>query len=502
MRSFVRDFRREWDWESKWLAVILGLVILLRIPSLFEPYWYGDEGVYQTIGQALSRGWVLYQDIHDNKPPFIYYLSMVGSQPVVRAMILVWTLAGTIIFFKLCRLAPGPRLALLSALAFGVLMSVPFLEGNIANAENFFVVLTTAGMLGIYRVIFGKKRRMRTWALLAGVAFSLGTLFKVPAVFDAFAGGLLIASAAFFEKDKRLIKAAFFVILGFIIPWAVVGMFEWTQGAWSYFLKEAVFNNISYLSSWNQSAGPQSFSVSPGTLTGRVVLAILSSVFIIFLRKRVSKVTSFSLLWLVWAFVGATLSGRPYAHYFLQIVPPFILVVGGLFRKNFGLDKFLTVSGIGLSVVIILNWRLWSYRTIPYYENFLSWTTGGISKEKYYSYFDPATLSLYELASYLTTTTSPNERIFIWGDQPSVYSLAHRLPVGRYTTAYHVTDFDPGEKETTAAIDKFKPRVVVWMIGEKSPYPKLAERLSLFYTRQTVVGGGVVYLKIPAGDMK
>ncbi|PIV07387.1 hypothetical protein COS53_02565, partial [Candidatus Shapirobacteria bacterium CG03_land_8_20_14_0_80_35_14] len=56
-----------------WLSAIL--FFLLRLPSLFEPYWYGDEGVYLALGQGIRHGLTLYSQIYDNKPPAIYYLA-------------------------------------------------------------------------------------------------------------------------------------------------------------------------------------------------------------------------------------------------------------------------------------------------------------------------------------------------------------------------------------------------------------------------------------------
>ena len=64
------------DWLEKRekLLLIIGLLVLLRLPSLFEPAWYGDENIYLTIGQGIRKGMVLYRDITDfpNKPPLIY----------------------------------------------------------------------------------------------------------------------------------------------------------------------------------------------------------------------------------------------------------------------------------------------------------------------------------------------------------------------------------------------------------------------------------------------
>src|SRR3990167_6055899 len=70
---------------AKWLLIheailiILGVVVFLRVPSLFEPYWYGDEGIYLTIGRAMRGGMELYKEVHDNKPPLLYVVAAIAG---------------------------------------------------------------------------------------------------------------------------------------------------------------------------------------------------------------------------------------------------------------------------------------------------------------------------------------------------------------------------------------------------------------------------------------
>src|SRR3989338_10566427 len=53
-------------------TLILFLTFLFRLPSLFEPFWYGDEGIFAAVARNLNFGGVLYQDAWDNEPPMIY----------------------------------------------------------------------------------------------------------------------------------------------------------------------------------------------------------------------------------------------------------------------------------------------------------------------------------------------------------------------------------------------------------------------------------------------
>ena len=81
------------------LYLLLILVLVLRIPNLFEPYWYGDEGIYLTIGQSMNKGAKLYTEIIDHKTPLIYYLARVDSQLNFRILNIAWMVVTTCVFY-------------------------------------------------------------------------------------------------------------------------------------------------------------------------------------------------------------------------------------------------------------------------------------------------------------------------------------------------------------------------------------------------------------------
>jgi len=55
------------------LGLVL-LVVLIRVPSFFEPRWYSDEGFFTTVAWVTARGVPLYSGIYDNQPPVIFWL--------------------------------------------------------------------------------------------------------------------------------------------------------------------------------------------------------------------------------------------------------------------------------------------------------------------------------------------------------------------------------------------------------------------------------------------
>ena len=63
---------------TNWLGILLFITLILRIPSFFEPYFYGDEMIYLSIGQGIRKGLDLYTQIFDNKPPLIYLTAAIA----------------------------------------------------------------------------------------------------------------------------------------------------------------------------------------------------------------------------------------------------------------------------------------------------------------------------------------------------------------------------------------------------------------------------------------
>lgn len=57
-------------WRLPWsLTVPVVLLLLLRLPSLFEPHWYTDEAGYANTAWLMMHGKVLYLSVWNNKPP-------------------------------------------------------------------------------------------------------------------------------------------------------------------------------------------------------------------------------------------------------------------------------------------------------------------------------------------------------------------------------------------------------------------------------------------------
>lgn len=489
------------NWKSfllrhELLILILCLTAILRLPSLLEPYWYGDEGIYLTLGVGIRHGLTLYKQVHDNKPPGIYFLAAIaGSLFWFRLMLLVWNLASIAVFAwisgKLLKFKPSkpfliggiefprPNRVTLATLLFAV---IPFFaEGNIANGEIFMLLPVLVGFALLIRTReINNKRQKILLTAASGISFSLAFLIKVPAIFDAVAAGIffyLISAKPLNSVKERFISSVrgIFSIypwifgLAFFLPILASIGYYYAIGAGEPYLKAALLQNVGYLSSW--ATGTHQANLAQTGLANRGIALGLFSLVLILIPLTLSSEVILLLLWLGFALFGALLSERPYPHYLIQVIPPLslmLVLILDKFQKIAKRDKITSylgdsiflVGAIVVLVVSVITLKFWSYPLLPYYQNYINFMTKRIDKNEYLSYFDKSLPEQYELARYISEHTSSTDPIFIWSDLPSLYALTRRLPPGRFTATYHVKDFKAHD-ETYAAILKTPPKYIL-----------------------------------------
>lgn len=465
-----------------WVIITAFLYILLRLPSLFEPFTYGDEGIYLTLGQAIRQGLVLYRDIHDNKPPLIYLIAAVAENfAYYRLILFFWGLATIAVFYKLAAYLfkkEGQKPAIIATMTFVILTSLHMFEGNIGNAEN-FMLLPILG--GFWLILQGLEKNRILFHFLAGVLFSLATLFKVPAAFDFLAALAIIFLLNFQFREKQLlstIRHPLSAIAGFLLPLLISFAYFASQGALNQYFTAAFAQNLPYLSSWGAD---KSKAVGlPLALLSRFFLVVVFAPAALFLfRKKISLMTKLLIIWFSFSLFAALLSSRPYPHYLIQILPSLSLAFG-----LWILPKRRLLPTI-LSAVLIIVWlvfRFWYYTNLPYLVNFYQYSLGLKARQAYLTEFTPNAEDIYRAGRYLRTHTQKNERIFIWGNDPYLYAISRRLPVGRYTVAYHIVDFD-GYQETIAALTKNPPSYLIVAETESRPYPGLFYLINRRYTQ-------------------
>ena len=449
------------------------IFFILRLPSLFEPYWYGDEGIYQVLGMAMRQGRLLYRDIWDNKPPLLYiiYSFFSSDQFLVRLASLIVGILSIIVFFLLAKkLFKNSLSRYFSTAFFSVFFGLPIIEGNIANAENFMILpITLAGFLifnlvqklkNSDKIAISKIKIFFVSGFLLGIAF----LIKIVAVFDlaAFMTFLLISSfpvgKTIVEEKKyflKFFKESLFMIIGFSIPIAITAVFFFLNNAFPDFLKAALIQNVGYVGYGNKLLIPQ------GLLIAKLLLLSIA-VLILFVKRGFIRFSIvFISLWFFFSIFNALFSQRPYTHYLLVVLPSFSLILGLFFEDK----KFRKIIlGVAILVLVFLpkNFSLYT-KSLSYYQNFTEFIQNRKSIADYQAFFDKQTPIDYKLAEFINNHTGKKDNVFIWGNNAQVYKMISKLPPGRYTVAYHMTTNENSLEETALAIQKVSPKLIILM---------------------------------------
>ena len=228
-----------------WILLGLSIVFFLfRLPSLTEPYWYGDEGIYHAIGMGLRDGRLLYSEIWDNKPPLLYLIYTIFSEQFyIRFLSLLFGVASVWAFFQLATtLLKDKKAEIAATVFFTILFGIPLLEGNIANAENFMLLPIILACCLFYATITKEQENGtgRT-SFIAGILLGFAFLTKTVALFDLLALLVFYFLHTFkYEKihprsliahiPSLLLPAPRNLILGFFLPYMISLMYFIFQG--------------------------------------------------------------------------------------------------------------------------------------------------------------------------------------------------------------------------------------------------------------------------------
>lgn len=475
-----------------WLLLLFIGIFLLRIPSLFEPYYYGDEMIYLVLGQAVRRGLVLYKDVHDNKPPLLYFVAALSENLFwFRAILTAWVIASTFFFWKLANtfFLKNKRIVTVATIFLAVSSSLPIFEGHIANAELFMMLPTLGAFLALSTQTTNKR------LIISGLLLSVAALFKIPAAFDAFALLALIVINEYEKKApslKKIVLSVFVFSISFLLPLAASVLYYVLKGAGSEYLVAAFLQNIGYVSSFRPQDKVDPFWVKNAPLLIRFGLMSLSIGVLFFLKKKLSKPFVISSIWLATSLFAITLSERPYPHYFIQAIPAIALLVGLLVASK-RMEQAYTVIPLWAASIVLLYYHFWYYPIPPVMTRFASLVTREVNTESYRASFGENVNQTYHLSQFIQETIQPNERIFVWKDSAPVYALSRHLPPNKYTAGYHIDDFSSLEK-TLEMLTKEKPSAII-LLPNAPTIPNLSTLLSKEYYLLQQIDGAEVWKK-------
>ncbi len=427
----------------------------LRFHYFQREIWNLDEGATFTMAEQILHGDVMYKDAVDHRSPLVPYLKAavfaVAGDWNVYAQHLFFALALGVCAFGLLRI--GARLGdavagRWTALVFTLLVFLlPGPTESLAiHTESFVILFSTLGFW-----LFA--RALPAGGLLAGIsiglAFAAGTLCKQPGLLDFGVTWVILVLLIWRQPADRarLAKLWAGALLGFAALFGLVCLYFWGHSVWHDFVYYVwTYNTRLYVPEVATAQRLSMIHMTPDLVLANAPFALATGIAGVLLalfqvlprlcrpKQNLPILPLLALGWLATGLISTMLSGRPFAHYVIQVTPGLSLVSG------------LVLARVGRWFVATNNRRLvsgWVGCALAMWvgHDVLRFRKEVIPRD------EPSKIPLRTLVQRYT---SPSDRIFIWGYYPDGYVVCQRLPATRFLYTNFLTGLIPW---TNAAAD-------------------------------------------------
>jgi hypothetical protein len=476
-------------------AVTLLAGFALRYPSLYEPRWYGDEGIFAAIAQNMREGRTLYSQAWDNKPPLIYF-TYAGIQSLFGTGMFALHLATTLVVLstQICVMAIALRLsgrkrALVAGLVFVALMDTPIIEGDLAMTETFMILPASLAVLAFIVAEGREEKRRFALYLSAGLLLGVAAGYKQVAIFDFAAIAAMIAIT-----HQRPLRALAPLAAGLAAVQIVLAAFFVADGAFGGYWY-AVAGSLGLYSDMAPPAGPLARLSS--FLPSLMALAWFAR------RRQLGEpvtLAMFPALWLAFDVAAATSSTFPFPHYLQQAAPAAALTVA---MNPLGIEKehlsraLLGATAVLVAAVVTGQFAI-AFRDrrqldpVRYYRTFVEHRFGTMSDLDYEYAFDGKTVAVNDIVGYIDRDGAGTS-VYTWSELPWIYPAGGYTNPTRYYTSF-LGEFIPGAKpQILRDLNRDPPAYVVVSSSSYSPFEGLHSFLAQRYTLLHQQGDWSIY---------
>jgi hypothetical protein len=410
------------------LGIIL-LTVAIRLPSLLHPQPIDSEAMYSVVANEIVDGGRPYIDAVERKPPLLFWtyatvFKVAGkfNWKALHIVALMWTLCAMAGLYVIgCELFDR-NTGLVAAVFYGVFQHWWTWKNLTFDGE----MLMNLPIIWAWAIAFRRSSsRVRPELFAAGALLGAAFLLKQPAAIAAVPLGIYLLLPSYrtsrsLTRTNSIIEATiltvgFFAALGFvmIVLWKQGILYEafyWTiadHDVPHVFWQKGIVNTLTFLG-----------ACLPLVIGATMACRDKSE---IWAERTAERTALFGLL--AASAIGAAAGARFYPHYYVQLIPPLALLAAPYYARLWSrtmqppywiLRPRVTYAWLGLAVIAfsIKHWTGLAPRRIP-----------------------------CEAGRYLSTHSSPDDRIFVWGQTLEIYLDAHRRPASRYITTFPLTGY-------------------------------------------------------------
>lgn len=435
---------------------LAGLAFAVLAPYLPPHYINRDSGIFLYMGREITLGKLLYVDVWDHKGPLFFYLNALGYGLGKRTgvwfieyiFLSISTLAGYAILKNIFK----TRYALLGTLGWLYSFFILITGGN--YTEEFSLPLSFLGIFFFYKYLQDRKW---FYPLGIGIAMGVSAMMRPNNIGVQLVVSALLVGMEFFKlKMASAVRTALWVFTGAATVLIPVFLFFFLQGAFDQFIYATFLFNFVYANVSNHfDFGALLLFLL--TLGWPCWFAILGWFWLF--KEVFTKTCSMSLVFSLFLLIGFpveilldTLSGRPYVHYVILLLP-YLAFFSAFFLSKFipffQRQKNLLKLALAMIFIAVLGFSFWSDREFLLRVDEAS----------------PQINETSELVTFIQSNTSASDYVLVWGQELSINVLTERespTPYGHQTLFLIPGMLTPSiEQLFLADLQKNRPALIV-----------------------------------------
>ena len=412
------------------ILFIIFLGILLYVPY-FSSNVHSDEGGYLFRGNSIANGANLYKDYPTSKVPGLFYLLgfvflVFGrSLFIARALLLTFHVMTAIVLYAIGKKLWNEKIGILSSVTYLIGVSLPTMYVHYVLMEPF---MNFFSLLGIFFFFHYREQQKQRYLVFSGIFIGISALFKQPGIFTFlsilffYIVGLYIIENRTKQYITKSFKEILFLFLGLLLPIIIIVFQLWFTSSLDSFIEYAIMLK-------GEQKGHQSLAlVNPIrpyfayiflSYSFIWVPSIISFLIILkmFLKRRIVDKNTFLAIWIILSLVPSMRVLN--SHYFVQAFPPACLLASLILLKiklkPILRNEKLAIEYKKLATMIILGMIVFvSIIANAHFQLFVqNKETTPLSEQR-------------EVANYIKSHTSEDEKIFAFEKCPWVYFLSDR----------------------------------------------------------------------------
>ncbi|MGC2192737.1 MAG: glycosyltransferase family 39 protein [Candidatus Dormiibacterota bacterium] len=497
-----RPARRRWL-RARSLTVPLLLLLVLRLPSLYEPHWYTDEAGYANVAWQMAHGKVLFLTTWNNKPPLLFWIYQLGlgisgpSEFGIHLLSMATEVAALVGTWVLARQYLSPRRVWVAMLLAAFFMATPIFNGDLALPEDFLIGFTPWAMVAVLAAIrpSGLTRAV-IWASVAGVLLATAILIQQTALADLAAGGLVLLVTS----RRGIWLAATSGVAAAVITGVVLAPFVAAAG-----LHNVIFFLVTSYTGYTKSTlHPSLLSLLTRALAGLLLLIGAFSA-----RKWPAE-RLLPWVWLPTLLIAYSLPNRDYLHFLLPAVPAAALLLARFtvpdWRALRSRTALVGVPLLGSAVIAGIIWLGLIGSGIPngsvftlkltgeYYPAFVGQLTGALTQSQYVSVYSSTAGAEHDAVVWIDKNHLGGSTAVVWSPNSWAYLLAGLQPILPEPTIYENSQL-LGNQALLRRVETDRPVVVLVTSNSYTEYGAILPVLQKGYTEVQASADGELWIR-------